>query len=142
MAGNTPFPVEVLTPEGEVFNDEVVQISTKTSIGSIGILANHQPLLAQLDPTELRLYKSESDVVRFAQGEGYLQVQRDSRVLILVDEAVDPDKINESEWQQKLDRAEQELSEAEDGSHQETVAKRDKRRAEAFLEIAKGGGAR
>ena len=79
--------VEVLTPEGEVFNDEVVQISTKTTIGSIGILANHQPMLAMLDPTELRLYKSESDVVRLAQGEGYLQVQADSRVLILVDEA-------------------------------------------------------
>jgi F-type H+-transporting ATPase subunit epsilon len=138
MAGSTPFPVEVLTPEGEVFNDEVVQISTKTSVGSIGILANHQPLLAQLDPTELRLYKSESDVIRFAQGEGYLQVQRDSRVLILVDEAVDPDKVDASEWEQKLQRAEQELSEAEKGSHQEATAKRDKRRAEAFLEIGRG----
>ena len=90
MAGTTSFPVEVLTPEGEVFNDEVVQISTKTAIGSIGILANHQPLLAMLDPTELRLYKSESDIVRLAQGEGYVQVQRDSRVLILVEEAAGP----------------------------------------------------
>ena len=57
----TPFTAEVLTPEGEVFNDEVEMISTKTSVGSIGLLANHQPLLAMLDPTELRLYKSESD---------------------------------------------------------------------------------
>ena len=48
-------------------------------VGSIGLLANHQPLLAMLDPTELRLYKSESDVVRFAQGEGYLQVAGDAR---------------------------------------------------------------
>ena len=69
--------VEVLTPEGEVFNDEVEMLSTRTTVGSIGILAHHQPLLAMLDPTELRLYKSESDVVRFAQGEGYLQVAHD-----------------------------------------------------------------
>ena len=55
---HTPFPVEVLTPEGEVFNDEVEMLSTRTAVGSIGILANHQPLLALLDPTELRLYKS------------------------------------------------------------------------------------
>ena len=35
------FQVEVLTPEGEVFNDEVTQISTRTGVGSIGIqLAN------------------------------------------------------------------------------------------------------
>ena len=31
----TTFPVEVLTPDGEVFNDEVVQISTRTAVGSI-----------------------------------------------------------------------------------------------------------
>ena len=41
-------------------------VSTRTTTGSIGILANHQPLLAMLEPTELRLYKSESDIVRFA----------------------------------------------------------------------------
>ena len=54
-------------------------VSTRTSVGSIGILANHQPLLAMLDPTELRLYKSETEVVRFAQGEGYLQVTGNAR---------------------------------------------------------------
>src|SRR3954465_2561026 len=83
----TPFPVEVLTPEGEVFNDEVEMLSTRTAVGSIGILANHQPLLAMLDPTELRLYKSESDVVTFAQGEGYLQVTGEL-ALVLVEEAI------------------------------------------------------
>jgi F-type H+-transporting ATPase subunit epsilon len=140
MAGKTPFPVEVLTPEGEVFNDEVVQISTKTAVGSIGILANHQPLLAILDPTELRLYKSESDIVRLAQGEGYVQVQRDSRVLILVEEAQDPQTLDSGEWEDKLRRAEEEIQNCEEGSQQRKMAERDKRRAEAFLEIIRGGG--
>ena len=75
----TKFPVEVLTPDGEVFADEVEMVSTRTAVGSIGVLANHAPLLAMLDPTELRLYKSESDMVRFAQAEGYLQVAEQSR---------------------------------------------------------------
>ena len=70
----TKFRVEVLTPEGEVFNDEVEMVSTRTTVGSIGVLANHQPLLGMLEPTELRLYKSESDIEAFAQGEGYIQV--------------------------------------------------------------------
>jgi F-type H+-transporting ATPase subunit epsilon len=139
VAPSTTFPVEVLTPEGEVFNDEVVQISTKTAIGSIGILANHQPMLAMLDPTELRLYKSETDVVRLAQGEGYLQVQRDSRVLILVEEAGDASDIDQSEWEDKLRRAEDELKAAEEGTHAYQTAARNKRRAEAFLEILKSG---
>ena len=89
----TPFKVEILTPEGEVFNDEVEMVSTKTSVGSIGLLANHQPLLAMLDPTELRLYKSESDVVRYAQGEGFLQIAGE-HALVLVDEVFEVDQLD------------------------------------------------
>ena len=92
----TPFKVEVLTPDGEVFNDEVEMVSTKTTVGSIGILAHHQPLLAMLDPTELRLYKSESEVVRFAQGEGFLQMTGE-HALVLVDEVFPVEELNASD---------------------------------------------
>ena len=133
----TPFQVEVLTPEGEVFNDEVEMVSTKTTIGSIGLLANHQPLLAMLDPTELRLYKSESDVVRFAQGEGFLQVAGE-RALVLVDEAFALEDLNATELRERLRRAEDELSRAEEGSEEQRAAARAQRRYEAFLKIAEG----
>ncbi|HEU4657737.1 MAG TPA: ATP synthase F1 subunit epsilon [Capillimicrobium sp.] len=135
----TTFPVEVLTPEGEVFNDEVEMLSTRTAVGSIGVLANHQPLLAMLDPTELRLYKSETDIVRFAQGEGYLQVA-EGRALVLVEEATDPGALSTSDLQERLRKAEQDLAECEAGSEAERTARRDKRRWEAFLRIAEGAG--
>jgi F-type H+-transporting ATPase subunit epsilon len=131
----TTFPVEVLTPEGEVFNDEVEMVSTRTSVGSIGILANHAPLLGMLEPTELRLYRSESDIVRLAQGEGYVQVS-DGRVLILVEEAVEPSSFDPSDLQDKLRTAERELEQAEPGSEAARVAARDKRRWEAFLRLS------
>jgi F-type H+-transporting ATPase subunit epsilon len=133
----TPFQVEVLTPEGEAFNDEVEMVSTRTSVGSIGILANHMPLLGMLDPTELRLYKSESDVVRYAQGEGFLQVYG-NRALLLVDEIFEIDELNASELDERLQRAESELEKAEEGSEERRAAERDKRRYEAFLELARG----
>ena len=136
----TPFNVEVLTPEGEVFNDEVEMVSTKTSVGSIGILANHQPLLGMLDPTELRLYKSDSEVVRYAQGEGFLQMTGD-RALILVDEVFGVDDLNASDLRDRLQRAEDELSSAEEGSEERRLAERDKRRYEAFLKLAEGDAA-
>ena len=136
----TPFNVEVLTPEGEIFNDEVEMVSTRTSVGSIGILAHHQPLLAMLDPTELRLYKSESEVIRFAQGEGFLQMTGD-RALVLVDEVFSVDDLNASDLRDRLKRAEDELSSAEEGTEERRVAERDKRRYEAFLKLAEGDGA-
>jgi F-type H+-transporting ATPase subunit epsilon len=131
----TPFTVEVLTPDGEVFNDEVEMLSTKTAVGSIGVLANHQPLLALLDPTELRLHKDGSEVLSFAQGEGFLQVTGD-RALVLVDEAMPLDQLDAGNLRERLERAEQELNDAEDDSEAKRVAERDKRRYEAFLELA------
>jgi F-type H+-transporting ATPase subunit epsilon len=130
----TPFKVEILTPEGEVFNDEVEMVSTKTSVGSIGLLANHQPLLAMLDPTELRLYKSESDVVRFAQGEGFLQVAG-THALVLVDEVFPVDELDAGEIRGRLERAERELENADEDTEEARAAARDKRRYEAFLKI-------
>jgi F-type H+-transporting ATPase subunit epsilon len=134
----TTFTAEVLTPEGEVFNDEVEMVSTRTTVGSIGILANHQPLLGMLEPTELRLYKSETDIVTLAQGEGYVQVA-DGRVLILVEEATDPSSLDASALREKLQTAERELEQAEAGSEAARVAERDKRRTEAFLTLVEGG---
>jgi F-type H+-transporting ATPase subunit epsilon len=134
---HSKFPVEVLTPEGEVFNDDVEMVSTRTTVGSIGILANHAPLLAMLDPTELRLYKTESEVVSFAQAEGYLQVAN-NRALILVEEAHSPSELNAGDLRDRLQRAEHELEQAEDDSERRRVAESDKRRLERFLAIAEG----
>ena len=135
---HTKFPVEVLTPEGEVFADEVEMVSTRTTVGSIGVLANHAPLLAMLDPTELRLYRSESDVVRFAQAEGYLQVAG-GRALLLVEEAHEADSLDAGELRERLQQAERELEQAGEDTERRRVAERDKRRWETFLRIAEGG---
>jgi F-type H+-transporting ATPase subunit epsilon len=131
------FRVEVLTPEGEVFNDEVEMVSTRTTTGSIGVLAHHTPLLAMLDPTELRLYKSDSDVVSFAQAEGYMQVAH-NRVLVLVEEAHPADSLNAGDLRERLQQAERELESAGDDSERQRVAERDQRRMEQFLSIAEG----
>ncbi len=131
------FQAEVLTPEGKVFDDEVEMVSTRTAIGSIGILAHHEPLLAMLDPTELRIYRSDSDVVRFAQAEGYLQVA-ENRALLLVQEAFPPEDLDAGQLRDRLGEAERRLESAEEDSEGQRQAERDKRRWERFLQIAEG----
>jgi F-type H+-transporting ATPase subunit epsilon len=160
MADKSKFPVEVLTPEGEVFNGEVEMLSTRTQIGEIGVLANHAPLLATLDPAELRLHTSESEVTRFAQGEGYLQVFG-NQALVLVEECVEPEGIDIDAQRSKLRKAEEVLERID----QEAIVKRvrearttaehdearqltaeydnalaDRKRAEVFLQLAGAGG--
>ncbi|MCW3029622.1 MAG: synthase epsilon subunit [Solirubrobacterales bacterium] len=128
------FPVEVLTPEGEVFSDEVEMLSTRTVVGSIGVLAHHEPVLARLEPTELRLYRSDSEIVRFAQAEGYLQFA-ENRALVLVEEAIAPDELDRATLESKLAEARAALERAEEGTEQRARAERDLRRYEAFLSV-------
>ena len=129
------FPVEVLTPEGEVFNGEVEMVSTRTTLGQIGILARHSPLLATLEPTELRLYETETEVLRFAQAEGYLQVG-DNRALLLVEEARPIADLDAEELRERLRTAERELEQAGEDTERRRTAERDKRRWERFLSLA------
>jgi F-type H+-transporting ATPase subunit epsilon len=139
MARGT-FPVEVLTPEGQVYEGEVEMISTHTAGGSVGVLAHHAPLMAMLEPAELKLYISGSDnpgsaeIERFAQGEGYLQVA-DNSALIIVEDAVRPEDIDRSATESRLKEAQDAAERAEDGSEEEAQARREIRRAEAFLSL-------
>jgi F-type H+-transporting ATPase subunit epsilon len=128
------FPAEVLTPEGEVFSEEIEMLSTVTTVGSIGILANHERLLARLEPTELRLYRSETEIVRFAQAEGYLQFA-ENRALVLVEEAIAPEQIDRGTFETKLSEARATAEGAQQGSEERARALRDIRRYEAFLAV-------
>jgi F-type H+-transporting ATPase subunit epsilon len=126
--------VEVLTPEGEVFSGEVRQVSTRTAVGELGILANHAPLLAALKPAELRLHVSDSETKRYAQAHGWLQVFG-NHAKLLVEEALDPEQLDAVTLKEQLADAEQRLSESEEGSGAHARAEKDRDRAEAFLAI-------
>jgi F-type H+-transporting ATPase subunit epsilon len=134
------FPVEVLTPEGQVFEGEVEMVSTRTPTGSLGVLANHAPLMAMLEPTELRLYESGSDnpdsadATSFAQGEGYIQVA-DNSALILVEDAIPPEELDRSDLESRRDEAQKGLESAEEDSEEARRCQRELARAEAFLAI-------
>lgn len=133
--GHAKLEAEVLTPHGEVFRGELVQLSTRTMVGEVGILARHIPMVARLVPAELRLHKSESEVERYAQGEGWLEVLA-NRARVLIAEAIPPDQLDVSELRVQLEDAEQRLGEAEAGSAAAEQAERERARAEAFIAIA------
>lgn len=137
MAAEHMVDVEVLTPEGEVWSGEARQVSTRTEVGEIGILANHAPVLAALRPTELRLHVSDSETKRYAQAHGWLQVYGNTARLLL-EEAIPPEDLDAGTLKEQLSDAEQRLSESEEGSAEHNRAQKDRDRAEAFLSIAGG----
>jgi F-type H+-transporting ATPase subunit epsilon len=133
----TKFNAKVLTPEGEVFDGDVVQVSTRTAGGEIGVLANHTPLLAQLRPSELRLHVSGNEIKRYAQAEGWLEVFG-NHVLVLVGEAIAPEDLDAADLKEKISSADSRLGEAEADSAAAKQAALEKERYEAFLAVAEG----
>lgn len=140
--GGDKLQVEILTPEGQVFEGEVEMLSTRTRTGTIGILAHHAPVMGLLEPTELALYENKEDGIngnrsnakRFAQAEGYLQVA-DNRALVLVEEALTPDQVDRGAIESKLNEARSSLDQAEEGSEAQARLERDIKRHEAFLSV-------
>jgi F-type H+-transporting ATPase subunit epsilon len=76
-------------------------------------------------------------VERFAQGEGYIQVGPEG-VLVLVEEALNPDQLDTSDLQERLRRAQEAAEQAEDGTEEQRRAQRDRKRWQTFLDIAGG----
>jgi len=137
LADANTLHAKVLTPEGQVFEGDVEQLSTRTAVGEIGVLANHVPVLARLRPTELRLHMPGGEVQRWAQAEGWLQVFANNAT-VLVGEAIPPDRLDESALRERISDAERRLSESEEGSSGHTRAELARDRAEAFLRVAGG----
>ena len=135
MAEEHKLHAQVLTPEGEVFDGEVEQLSTRTAVGEVGILANHAPLVGRLVPAELRLHVSGGETIRYAQAEGWLEVFA-NKAVVLIGEAIPPDELDPGELKQRVEDAERRLADAEEDSAAQQQAERDKARAEAFLEVA------
>jgi F-type H+-transporting ATPase subunit epsilon len=128
---------QVLTPEGEVFSGDLEQLSTRTVVGEVGILARHAPMVARLVPAELRLHTPDGEVRRYAQGEGWLEVFA-NRARVLIAEAIPPDQLEAGDLRDRLDEADQRLNDAEVGSAAHELAEREKARVQAFLDIAEG----
>ena len=135
MAGDTTFSVEVLTPEGEVFSGDVIQLSTRTVGGEIGVLANHVPVLAALKPNLLRLKISDSETKEYAQSHGTLQVFA-NHAEVLLEEAHLPSELDVPALQEEQAAAEERLKDPEIGEAAKRDAERDLERVKAFLAVA------
>jgi F0F1-type ATP synthase epsilon subunit len=81
----------------------------------------------------------DGEVKRWAQAEGWLQVFA-NRATVLVGEAVPPENLDDAELGGRIEDADARLSESEEGSGAYAQAKKDKERAEAFLELAGSAG--
>jgi F-type H+-transporting ATPase subunit epsilon len=133
----TPYPVELITPEGIVFSGDAERVVVPGAAGELGILANHAPLISLLEPGETRVTDAEGTVRRYATDDGFVQVRK-NQTLVLVGEAVDAESIDASDANRRLEEARAALERANDGDGDVYAARREVGFAEALVKTAAG----
>ncbi|MBI5100110.1 MAG: F0F1 ATP synthase subunit epsilon [Nitrospirae bacterium] len=107
----TKLKLEIVTPFGSVFSDEVDEVVAAGSEGEFGVLPNHIPFLTTLKVGML-IYKKGSETGYFFVNWGYAEVGPD-KVLILADSAEKSDHIDVQRALEAKKRAEERLKQAE-----------------------------
>ncbi|MRX74138.1 F0F1 ATP synthase subunit epsilon [Bacillus lacus] len=100
--------VNVVTPDGPVYDAHVEMVSVKAQGGELGILPGHIPMVAPLQIGAVRL-KDGSSTKRLAVSGGFIEVRPD-KVTILAQTAETEENIDLSRAQAAKTRAEQRLS--------------------------------
>lgn len=101
--------LQIVTPEGTVYSENVEMVGLRSTEGQIGILPNHIRLMTQMVPGEMMVRK-DSQTKFLAVGEGLVEVTHD-RVAILTDMAVAAETIDEAKAEEARQRAEARLHE-------------------------------
>src|SRR6188768_3364256 len=114
VADHPTFDVELVTPDGPVFQGDAHMLIVPGAAGEIGVLARHAPLVATLKAGSTRVHLGGNEILEFATGPGFFKVELD-RALALVDDAVNVREIDDSRAQAQLDAARAELERVETG---------------------------
>lgn len=74
--------VSVVAADREVWSGTAKQIIARTTVGEIGLLPGHQPVLAILGPGEVRVTQEDGTVVKANAEEGFLSFEHDTVTIV------------------------------------------------------------
>ncbi len=127
MAELPTFKVSVLTQEKVHLDADAVHLEAPGSVGYLGVLANHAPLMTTLMPGKLVVSLPGGGDETFAVSGGLLKVS-DNKAVVLAEAIEKPDEIDIDRATQAKERAERRL--------RERTAETDLERAAAALDRA------
>ena len=105
--------VNIVTPDGPVYDAEVTMVIAKTTSGEIGVLAGHIPMVAPLAIGAVKLKKEGGQEELVAVNGGFIEV-RPEKISILSPSAELASSIDVARAQEAKTRAEQRLQSKQD----------------------------
>lgn len=94
------------SPAQSFYKDtKVRQVDIPSYSGSLGILANHVPILAVIKPGVVTVFEEDGNTRKIFVAAGTVTMNEDSSLLVLASEAVDVEDLDVSEAQKNLTAA-------------------------------------
>lgn len=131
---NKSFKLEVVTPTGIFYEDEVNFISFKAINGEMGVMANHAPMLIANMPCTLEIEKDKEKKYAYIS-EGFIEITSE-KVSAIVDLADWSDNIDEEEAIKAKRLAEEELESAKHDKGRQTELKASIERSSARIKAS------
>ncbi|MEE9255219.1 MAG: F0F1 ATP synthase subunit epsilon [Pseudomonadales bacterium] len=101
---------DIVSAEREIFSGRVTMVVATGTLGELGIMPGHAPLLTGIKPGPVRLKLDNGEEEVFFASGGFLEVQP-GVVTILADTALRADDLDEASALEAKDLAERSLSE-------------------------------
>lgn len=126
------FRCSLVTPERQLFDEEVVYASIPAWDGQLGLMHQRAPLLAKLGSGTLRLDLAQGGSRWFFVGGGYAQM-KDNNLSLVTGEARQAEEIVRTEAEAALKEAEARVARSDD---EVTRKEREIRRARGLIEVS------
>lgn len=105
--------VNIVTPDGPVYDSKVSMVIAKTTSGEIGVLAGHIPMVAPLAIGAVKLKKEDGSTELVAISGGFIEV-RPEKISILAPSAEVASDIDLTRAKEALKRAEGRIQKKQD----------------------------
>lgn len=100
--------LEIVSPQKIVYSTEVNMLIVRSTVGDLGFLPNHAPLVAGLVPAPMRLLTDEGEKLVAVTG-GFVEVQP-TKITVLAANAELASEIDVDRAQAAFDRAQKRLT--------------------------------
>jgi F-type H+-transporting ATPase subunit epsilon len=135
MADHAPQRVDVVTPDGPVFEGEAELVVVPGAAGLLGIMANHAPIVSTLKPGQMHVTGTDGTRHEWATNGGFVTA-RHNETLVLVGQAVPRDEVDAAAARERQERAQSALERAREGDGDIYAAEREAAFADVLVEFA------
>jgi F-type H+-transporting ATPase subunit epsilon len=131
------FNLDIITPEGKLFEGECLQVNIPGKEGRFGVLAAHMDLIANIKPGIVEVYLPSKEVLKMAVFSGITEI-KSGKCALLVEKGIDLRGVNLEQIKEKSEFSKHQLQKANTETMRAYYTEEVEYFEQVLLEVSKG----